>query len=72
MKDLGLSRWCDVKDPPTNQEVQGTQSLIPELRGSWVGNCSTGSPVFLPGKGHGQRGSWWATAHGITEESDTS
>ena len=23
------------------------------------------TPVFLPGKSYGQRGSWWATVHGV-------
>ena len=27
------------------------------------------TPVFLPGKSHGQR-TWWATVHGVVKESD--
>ena len=29
------------------------------------------TPVFLPGKSHGQRGAWWAIVQGIAKESDT-
>ena len=25
------------------------------------------TPVFLTGKSHGQRGIWWATAHGVAK-----
>ena len=28
------------------------------------------SPIFLPGKSHGQR-SWWVSVHGVSKESDT-
>ena len=32
------------------------------MRRKWKSN-----PVFLPGKSHEQRGSWWATVHGVTK-----
>ena len=28
------------------------------------------TPIFLPGKSHGQR-SWWISVHGVSKESDT-
>ena len=29
------------------------------------------TPVFLPGKSHGQKGTCWATVHGVAKELDT-
>ena len=41
---------------------------------TWIGKIPWGrkwqpTPVFLPGKSH-DRGVWWATVHGVTNESD--
>ena len=59
-----------VKNPPANAGVAGVIGSIPGSGRS-------------PGGGHGNplqdsclenpmdRGAWWATVHGITEESDT-
>ena len=45
------------------QEMQRHQFCLPWNR-KWQP-----TPVFLPGKTHGQR-SLWATVHGVAEESD--
>ena len=53
-----------VQNPPANARDAGS------IPGS--GRCpgvGSGNPVFLPGKFHGQRGTWWATVH--ESESDT-
>ena len=41
----------------------------------WVGNIpwrrkQQPTPVFLPGKSHGDRGPWRNTVHGVTKELD--
>ena len=54
-----------VKDLPANAEMQ-VQSLLQKIpwRRKWQP-----TPVFLPGKSHGQR-SLGATVHGAAKESD--
>ena len=59
-----------VKNPPANA---GDPSSIPESgRFHWRWKWQP-TPVFLPGKSHGQRslvgyrGPWWATVYGVTK-----
>ena len=53
-----------VKNPPTNVGDAGDMDLIPGVeRPSWSRKWQP-TPVFLPGKFHGQ-GTWWATVHGV-------
>ena len=59
-----------VKNLPTNAGDARDSSLIPWSR-KWHP-----TPVFLPGKFHGHRslvgrGTWRATVHEVTKESDT-
>ena len=55
-----------VRNPPANTgDTRGWGF------GPWVGKIPwnrkwQATPVFLPGKFHGQR-SWWATVHGVTK-----
>ena len=43
-----------VKNPPANAGDSGDESLIPGLERSWRRKRQL-TPVFLPGKSHGQR-----------------
>ena len=56
-----------IRDPPANTGDRGSIPGIGKIpwRRKWQPTA-----VFLPGKSHGQR-SWWAAAHGIAIESDT-
>ena len=58
-QNLGLSWWLSGKELPANA---GGMGLIPGLgRKKWQPTC-LGNPT--------DRGGWWATVHGVTEESD--
>ena len=53
-KERGFPDGTVVKNPPANTRDAGDQDLIPGSgRSPGVGNGYT--PVFLPGKSHGQR-----------------
>ena len=56
-----------VKNPPANARDAG--SIPGSGRSLGEGNWQP-TLVFLPGKSHGD-GAWWAIAHGITKELDT-
>ena len=62
---LKKTGWCNlpmivlmgrsmVKNPPANAGDSGDESLIPGLERSWRRKRQL-TPVFLPGKSHGQR-----------------
>ena len=61
------SRWLSGKEPDCQcRRHKGRRFNL------WVGKMSwrrewQSTPVFLPGKFHGQRGAWWATVHGVTK-----
>ena len=64
------------KESACNAGDIGDMGLIPGLgRDPWVGKSSlekemATTPVFLPGKSHGQK-SLVATVHGLAKESNT-
>ena len=60
---------------PGGSEVKVSACVCPQCRrpgfDSWVGKIPwkrkwPPTPVFLPGKSHGQR-SWWAAVHGVAK-----
>ena len=59
-----------VKNLPVNAGDIRDLGSIPGLGRSPGEGNSQPTPVFLPGKSHGQR-IWWARVHGITKELDT-
>ena len=59
---LGFPGSSVVKNPPSNA---GDVGKIPWKR-KWPL-----TPVFLPGKFHGERNLGWVTVHGVTKELDT-
>ena len=64
-KHIGLPFGSDGKEFTCNA---GDSGLIPRSgRSPGEGNGKT-TPAFLPGKSM-DKGTWWATAHGVTKES---
>ena len=66
---IGLPRWLSVKE--STCQCRRCRRLG---FGPWMGKIPwrrerQPTPVFLPGKSHGQR-TWWATVHGVVKESD--
>ena len=67
---IGFPGGSEVKNPPASAGDIGNRGLIPGSgRSSGGGNHNPlqysclGNPL--------DRGAWWATVHGVTEESDT-
>ena len=60
---LGFFESLVVKNLPTNA---GDRGAIPGS-GESPGQEMTTHPIFLPGN-HTDRGSWWATVHGVIQE----
>ena len=59
-----------VKNLPASAGDSGDLGLIPGLgKFPWSREWQS-TPVFLPGKFHGQR-AWWVTVHGVTESDMT-
>ena len=58
---MGFPSDSVVKNPPVNG---GDMGLIHVWRRKWHP-----TPIFLPGKYHGQR-SWWSRVHGVAKDSD--
>ena len=52
---MGLSRWLSGKDPPANAGDAGDVGLMPGSERSPGGGNGKSTPVFLPGKFHGQK-----------------
>ena len=56
-----------VKNPPTNEEDMGSIPRLGRYPGEGISSslqyCCLGYPK--------DRGGWWATVHGVTEELDT-
>ena len=66
MAHWGLGGWGGGGNLPANVEDVG---LSPGSGRSLGERNSKPTPLFLPGKSHGQR-AWWATVHGVTKELD--
>ena len=59
-----------VKNLPANAGDAGEESFIPGLRRSLGGG--NGKPLqYSYLENSIDRGTWWATVHGVTKESDT-
>ena len=63
---MGFPGSSVVQNPPANA---GDADSIPRSGNSLEEEMAT-TPVFLPGNCM-DRGTWWATVHNVTRESDT-
>ena len=62
----GLPRWLRGKESACNAKDTGDADSIPPVgKIPWSRKWQP-TPVFLPGKAHGQR-SLWATVHRVTK-----
>ena len=64
---LGLPRWHHCKEPICQCRRHKGCRFDP-----WIGKIPwrrklQPTPVFLPGKFHGQKAAWWATVHGVAK-----
>ena len=63
---MGFPGGAVVKNSPANTGDPRDVGSIPGLgRFPWSRKWQS-TPVFLPGKFHGERG-WWATVHGVAK-----
>ena len=53
--ELGFPGGSVIKNPPVNAGDTGDAGSIPGSRKSFGGRIGNPTPVFLPGKSHGQR-----------------
>ena len=63
-----LPRWLSGKESTCQCRRHRFDPWVGKI--PWKKNWQP-TPVFLPGKSHGQRGAWWAIVQGIAKESDT-
>ena len=67
MDVYGLPWWLSgVKNPPANARDAGS---IPGS-GRYPGEGNDNQPQYICLRNPMDRGDWWATVHGVTEESD--
>ena len=65
----GLPRWCGGKESASQCRRHKRWRFDSWVRKIPWSRKQQLTPVFLPGKSHGQ-GAWWATDHGVTKGLD--